>query len=128
MSDERLEALAALEQKQWAHWTRHMLGVIHPYLDHFSEDEGPVGEAIERWQRQIETPYADLPEDEKEFDREWAKTFIEAYEGIYVPSYAEEESEKGVRWAHEVAVDIVADLDSGPRLIEVMRMLLERAS
>jgi len=29
-------------------------------------------EAIKRWHRQIETPYADLSEKEKDSDREWA--------------------------------------------------------
>ena len=53
------EMLAELEHKQWAHWTRYMLDNLTP-------------ENIERWKRQIETPYDELPEAEKDSDREWA--------------------------------------------------------
>ncbi len=53
------EELADLEHRQWAHWTRYMLGNLTP-------------ENIERWKRQTETPYNDLSEKEKDSDREWA--------------------------------------------------------
>ncbi|MDJ0707838.1 MAG: hypothetical protein QNJ46_31570 [Leptolyngbyaceae cyanobacterium MO_188.B28] len=53
------EQLADLEHQQWAHWTRYMLNNLTP-------------ENIERWRRQIDTPYADLSEAEKASDRRWA--------------------------------------------------------
>ena len=53
------ERLAALEHEQWAHWTRHL-------LDHLTPED------VERWRRQIETPYDQLSETEKRSDREWA--------------------------------------------------------
>jgi hypothetical protein len=53
------EALANLEHEQWAHWTKYMLANLTP-------------ENIERWKRQIETPYDQLSEAEKDSDREWA--------------------------------------------------------
>lgn len=53
------ERLAALEHEQWAHWTKYMLDNLTP-------------ENIERWRRQIETPYEQLTEAEKDSDREWA--------------------------------------------------------
>ena len=55
-----LDNLAALEHNQWAHWTAYM-------LDHLTDAN------IERWKRQLATPYADLSEKEKESDREWAR-------------------------------------------------------
>jgi hypothetical protein len=58
--DQRLEALAALEHEQWAHWTRHMLAHLTP-------------QNVAQWQRQCETPYHELSEHEKESDREWAR-------------------------------------------------------
>jgi hypothetical protein len=64
------ERLAALEHEQWAHWTRHLLGNLTP-------------ENIERWRRQIDTPYDQLSEAEKDSDREWADRvlgLIEAHE------------------------------------------------
>jgi len=59
-----IEKLAALEHEQWAHWTRYMLDNL-------------TSENIQRWQRQIETPYEDLSEKEKESDRVWARKVME---------------------------------------------------
>lgn len=55
-----LEKLATLEHEQWAHWTRYML-------------ENLTADNIERWKLQIETPYSNLTELEKESDRVWAR-------------------------------------------------------
>ena len=65
------ERLAALEHEQWAHWTRYLLDHLTP-------------ENVERWRRQIDTPYDRLSEPEKGSDREWADRvlgLIEADEG-----------------------------------------------
>jgi hypothetical protein len=62
--DNLIEKLAALEHEQWAHWTRYMLDNLTP-------------ENIQRWRRQIETPYEDLSEKEKESDRVWARKVME---------------------------------------------------
>lgn len=64
---ELIERLAQLEHEQWAHWTRYMLDNLTP-------------ENIERWRRQIETPYHQLTEKEKESDRKWAKKVLEVLE------------------------------------------------
>ena len=53
------EALAALEHEQWAAWARHLLDNLTP-------------ENVARWRRQIDTPYDQLSEAEKDRDREWA--------------------------------------------------------
>ena len=78
---EMIERLADLEHQQWAHWTKYMLDNLTP-------------ENIERWRGQIETPYADLTEKEKEIDREWAvkslkATRDEATEEMVVAAYKE---------------------------------------
>jgi len=57
------ELLADLEHRQWAHWTRYILDNLTP-------------ENIERWKRQIDAPYAQLSEKEKDSDREWADKVI----------------------------------------------------
>jgi len=61
-----LEKLAALEHQQWAHWTKYML-------------ENSTPENIERWQKQIETPYEKLHNHEKVSDREWALKALEIF-------------------------------------------------
>jgi len=57
--NELIERLAELEHDQWAHWTEYMLDNMTP-------------ENIERWKRQIATPYSELSDKEKESDRSWA--------------------------------------------------------
>jgi hypothetical protein len=64
---ELLEKLADLEHQQWAHWTQYM-------LNNFTEEN------IARWRRQIETPYDNLSEKEKESDRKWAKKVLSLIE------------------------------------------------
>jgi len=73
------EELAALEHRQWAHWTQYMLKVLDPLLG--AEDVGDAEqveahEALARWLRQIETPYSELSEKEKDSDREWARAVL----------------------------------------------------
>lgn len=53
------EKIADLEHEQWAHWTKYMLDNLTP-------------ENIARWRKQIDTPYAELSEKEKDSDRAWA--------------------------------------------------------
>ena len=87
MNDETREKLAALEHEQWAHWTRYMLDTLRPILDntttpcaaHTRHRSARVYacKAIERWLRQIDTPYAELSEAEKASDRAWADKVIE---------------------------------------------------
>lgn len=82
---ETRERLADLEHEQWAHWTKYMLGVLEPLIDFAQkvydagvdeEDVGAANLALDRWQRQIETPYEALTESEKNSDRTWADKVI----------------------------------------------------
>ena len=67
------ERLAALEHKQWAHWTRYLLDHLTP-------------ENTELWRRQIDTPYEELSESEKDSDREWADQVLRIVQAIGSPS------------------------------------------
>ena len=60
-----IEAVAAVEHDQWAHWTAYM-------LDNLTEVN------IARWRQQIECPYPALTETEKDSDREWANKAVAA--------------------------------------------------
>jgi hypothetical protein len=68
-----IEELASLEHQRWAHWQR------------FVHDQGkrqPDGSLVlpanlvERWERQINTSYDDLTDEEKESDREQVRKYF----------------------------------------------------
>ena len=74
-----LEKLAALEHEQWAHWTEYMVKSVP--VEFSNED-------IKRWRRQIETPYEELSEYEKDADRIWASkvlVIIMEHYGLPIP-------------------------------------------
>lgn len=81
MSDELRERLAAYAHEAWSGWMRYMFG--KGKFD-IVEVEPGLGEQIwimpstqiQRWTRQMDTPYADLPEAEKESDREEAEKML----------------------------------------------------
>jgi hypothetical protein len=68
-----LEQLAALEHERWAHWQRY----VH---DHGQRQaDGSVilpARLVERWERQINTPYNDLAESEKDSDRDQVRKYF----------------------------------------------------
>lgn len=71
MANKHLEKLAELEHNQWIHWTKYM-------LDNLTDEN------IKRWRRQIETPYSELSEKEKESDRSWAKKVLNIINGKFI--------------------------------------------
>jgi hypothetical protein len=78
------ERLAALEHEQWAHWTRYLLDHLTP-------------ENVERWRRQIDTPYEELSEPEKQGDREWADRVLEIVGAYAASNWREGGREPGQR-------------------------------
>lgn len=64
--DPRVEPLADLEHEQWSGWHRYVLALSHRNPD--GSVLIPAGLAA-RWERQMNTPYAELPDDEQESDR-----------------------------------------------------------
>lgn len=66
---EFVEAGAALEHERWSGWHRHMRDKINP-------------ENMMRWDRQSDTPYADLSEQEKESDRKEVRQYLPLIEKL----------------------------------------------
>ena len=74
MDDGLVERLAALCHSQWAGWMRYLFSKA------VLQDGSAVipQEFVERWVRQMNTPYGRLSESEKESDRTEAKKFIDS--------------------------------------------------
>lgn len=64
---ELIEQLADKEHAGWVHWMTYLFQVC----EHQPDGSIIIPSAlVERWQRQIDTPYALLTEQEKQSDRE----------------------------------------------------------
>lgn len=67
MKDSLIEELAAVEHERWAHWQRYM----HDQCERLADGRLIIpAELVRRWEKQIETPYDRLSDDERESDRE----------------------------------------------------------
>lgn len=80
-----IDKLADIEHQQWSHWTKYM-------LDNMSEEN------VTRWKRQIETPYAELTEKEKESDRAWARKVLTT---LPASSIRDEALEEAAKWLED---------------------------
>ena len=64
----RLERVAEVEHIQWMEWSKSVASEVSP-------------ERRTRWKK-FWVPYAELPEDIKELDREWARKALRAADGL----------------------------------------------
>lgn len=64
---DQLDAEAAAQHDIWSHWMRW-------FFDH------DTPENRERWKRQMNTPYMELSEDERESDRRVVRQFFPRYQ------------------------------------------------
>lgn len=74
------EALAEYAHTAWSGWMRYMFNNCGGEVDSKLLSTGAAiipQWAVERWQRQMNTPYANLPESEKESDRADADKMLE---------------------------------------------------
>ena len=77
-ADPRVEVLADAAHAAWSGWMRHLFGKS------IENEDGTVtipAEFVERWRRQVDMPYAELSDEEKESDREEARKYVAALEG-----------------------------------------------
>jgi hypothetical protein len=72
-NDELLERLASIEHARWSHWQRYLHEQCIPSAD------GSLtipAEFARRWSAQMETPYDNLTEREKESDRDQVRRYL----------------------------------------------------
>jgi hypothetical protein len=67
--DSMLEELSELEHDQWMKWAKDLM-----------KKEQLTKERTDRWEKECFMPYADLTEEMKDFDREWARKAIKITE------------------------------------------------
>ena len=74
MGKEIREQMAALAHEIWSEWMDYLFSKCQ-----LRQDGSAIipSSAVKRWQRQMITPYTDLPESEKESDRKEADKFLE---------------------------------------------------
>lgn len=73
INSELREELSALQHDIWSHWMEYLFSVSK------SSPDGSVvisKQNVERWKRQIQTAYKNLPESEKDSDRSQADKVI----------------------------------------------------
>lgn len=85
ITDDRRERLAELAHEQWCGWMRYLFSKCESLPSTTTDDFKirPVvipSWAVERWTRQLATPYASLSEREKESDREEADRVLRLLE------------------------------------------------
>lgn len=71
------EELAAYAHEAWGHWMKYLFSKT--FLDHEGNAVIPK-EFVDRWFRQMHTSYQELPESEKESDRNQADKILEILE------------------------------------------------
>ena len=94
-ADELREQLAAIEHERWAHWQRWMQGTqgVNTPRQRWTENGDLVIPAVlvKAWQRQIDTPYAELSENEKQSDRDQVDRYWPLIEAYIVAAYRDRE-------------------------------------
>lgn len=101
-----VEKGAAIEHERWSKWQKYMHSKILPTEHDALMQIGT--EFVERWNRQIDTPYAELSEKEKESDRVEARTYLPLIEEI-ITSALQQGKKEGKREAIEEVYKAVND-------------------
>lgn len=89
------EKLASIEHERWAHWQKYLHTTCTPNPD------GSLtipAELVERWNRQINTPYTLLSEKEKQSDRDQVARYLPLIES----KLQEVETETAELWKRRV--------------------------
>ena len=71
--DELVERLARIEHERWSHWQRY----VHDQAKRMPDGSLIIpGDLVDRWEKQISTPYDELSSSEKDSDREQVRRYL----------------------------------------------------
>lgn len=76
--DELEEVLAEVQHKIWSHWMEYLFSLCPEVEGSAMETRYIPHDLVIRWTRQMNTPYSELSEKEKDSDRDQAKKVIDA--------------------------------------------------
>ncbi|MEV7345046.1 hypothetical protein [Streptomyces sp. NPDC093544] len=82
VAEEAVEDLANVEHERWSHWQRYM------HSKCIRNEDGSLtipAELAQRWELQMNTPYAELSDVEKQSDREQVHRYLPVIVGILQP-------------------------------------------
>jgi hypothetical protein len=69
-----VEPLAAIEHERWAHWQRY----LHSQCSKNNDGSLTIPrELVERWERQLNTPYHNLSKKEQDSDKEQVRQYLD---------------------------------------------------
>ena len=76
--DELEEVLAKVQHEIWSHWMKYLFSLCPEVEGSVMETRYIPHDLVERWTYQMNTPYSELSEKEKDSDRDQAKKVIDA--------------------------------------------------
>ena len=78
------EKLAEYAHEAWSEWMKYIFSKCFDDIGQLNKSNGILilsADLVRRWTRQMNTPYNELSEDEKESDREEADKIISIFKG-----------------------------------------------
>lgn len=73
MLDDLTDRLASIEHERWSHWQRY----VHSRCTRLPDGSLLIpSDLVLQWERQIETPFERLSDEEKESDREQVQRYL----------------------------------------------------
>lgn len=74
-----MDILADIEHNRWSHWQKYM----HDKCQRQKDGSLVIpADLVAQWDRQINTPFSDLSEDEKDSDRDQVRKYLPAVSKI----------------------------------------------
>lgn len=108
------ERLAAIEHERWADWQKWCHKILREQL---GNQNGSLEAVLERWERQIATPYSELSDEEKASDMEQ----VDRYWPLLLPLFSRESREAEIRidelkWADDKFDSLLQATEDGDRV------------